>query len=69
VDVERPLAAGDLLDDHRYVPDAAVVFRWADGRERHGVVEQVDRPDRLTSRWVGDDADESRVASALVPAR
>ncbi len=56
----------DEIDADELVPDAEVVFRWVDGRERHGVVEEVDEPDRLVFRWSGADGDESQVAFDLV---
>ncbi len=56
----------DEIEADALVPDAPVVFRWDDGRERHGVVEEVDGPDRLVFRWSGADGLESRVAFDLV---
>ncbi|HEU0318150.1 MAG TPA: SRPBCC domain-containing protein [Solirubrobacteraceae bacterium] len=56
----------DEVEADALVPDAPVVFRWDDGRERHGVVEEVDGPDRLVFRWSGADGLESQVAFDLV---
>ncbi len=56
----------DEIEADELVPDAEVVFRWDDGRERHGVVEEVDEPERLVFRWSGAGGDESQVAFDLV---
>jgi uncharacterized protein YndB with AHSA1/START domain len=56
----------DEIEAAELIPDAEVVFRWDDGRERHGVVEEVDEPERLVFRWSAADGDESQVAFDLV---
>jgi uncharacterized protein YndB with AHSA1/START domain len=56
----------DEIDAAELVPEAEVVFRWDDGRQRHGVVEEVDEPERLVFRWSGSDGEESQVAFDLV---
>jgi uncharacterized protein YndB with AHSA1/START domain len=55
----------DEVEASALTPDAEVVFRWDDGRERVGVIEQVDAPVRLALRWVGGDGRESKVVLEL----
>ncbi len=55
----------DEVEAAEFVPDAEVVFRWEDGREVHGVVEEVDAPQRLAFRWAGVDGAETQVAFDL----
>ncbi|HEY5197148.1 MAG TPA: SRPBCC domain-containing protein [Solirubrobacteraceae bacterium] len=56
---EVDTAAGEL------VAEAEVVFRWGDGTERVGVVEEVDAPRRLTLGWAQDGGEQSTVEFEL----
>jgi uncharacterized protein YndB with AHSA1/START domain len=47
------------------VRDGEVVFRWDDGCERFGVVEEVDGPRRLAFRWAEAGGEETEVAFEL----
>ncbi len=55
----------DEVEADELVRDAEVVFRWADGSERIGVVEEVDAPRRLTFRWAEVGGEETEVAFDL----
>lgn len=56
----------DAVQGERLEPGAALTFFWRDGRVRHAVVEEVDRPVRLTFRWRAEGTDEpTRVELSL----
>jgi uncharacterized protein YndB with AHSA1/START domain len=55
----------DEVETDELVPDGEVVFRWDDGSERVGVVEEVDAPRRLVFRWAEGGGEESEVAFEL----
>jgi uncharacterized protein YndB with AHSA1/START domain len=55
----------DEVEADELVPDGEVVFRWEDGSERVGVVEEVDAPRRLVFRWAEGGGQESEVAFEL----
>jgi uncharacterized protein YndB with AHSA1/START domain len=57
-----PSRLGEWLADEVEVDElGAAVFRWEDGRERRGVIEEVEAPERLALRWAGPDGRESSV--------
>ncbi len=56
----------DEVEADELAPDVEVLFRWEDGCERHGVIEDVQAPRRLSLRWSALDGAESHVAFELV---
>jgi uncharacterized protein YndB with AHSA1/START domain len=55
----------DEVDGGELVRDAEVVFRWDDGSERVGVVDEADAPRRLAFRWAEPGGEQSEVAFEL----
>jgi uncharacterized protein YndB with AHSA1/START domain len=55
----------DEVEAAELEPDGEVVFRWDDGRERRGVIEAVDAPERLALRWAAGDGRENSVVFEL----
>jgi uncharacterized protein YndB with AHSA1/START domain len=55
----------DEVEGGELAPDGEVVFRWDDGCERVGVVEEVDEPRRLSFRWAELGGEETSVEFEL----
>lgn len=55
----------DEVEGGELMPESEVVFRWNDGCERVGVVEEVDAPRRLTFRWAEIGGEQSSVEFEL----
>jgi uncharacterized protein YndB with AHSA1/START domain len=55
----------DEVEGGELVPEGEVVFRWDDGCERVGVVEEVDEPRRLSFRWAELGGEETSVEFEL----
>jgi uncharacterized protein YndB with AHSA1/START domain len=55
----------DEVEGGELVPGADVAFRWDDGCERVGVVEEVDEPRRLAFRWAELGGEETSVEFEL----
>ncbi|HWH12172.1 MAG TPA: SRPBCC domain-containing protein [Solirubrobacteraceae bacterium] len=51
--------------DGELCPGSEVLFRWDDGTERVGVVQEVDAPRRLAFRWADGGGEETEVAFEL----